>query len=132
MIQISENKMQLKFHFTKDIEGDCHWLVKIKLAKTFGMANQWKFIWAKFSSFTVLHTILNILLDGQSTQYDIRRCYIKHSWTKQKVHVFPILTMTSLQTEIQLCKMCTLQFSLRSITTWQGRNPHGKTRNACS
>ena len=41
-------------NFNNDIEEGYHWLVKIGLAKTFGLANQWKFVSAEISSFTVL------------------------------------------------------------------------------
>ena len=42
------------FILLNDIEGDCQWLVKIRWAKTFGLASQWKIISAKISSFTVI------------------------------------------------------------------------------
>ena len=53
--------MQLKFYFTNNVEGDSHWLVKIKLVKTFGLANQRKFIWAKISSSTVYTMSIHLI-----------------------------------------------------------------------
>ena len=50
---------QWKLNAANDIEGDCRWSVKMRWVKTFGLVNQWKFISAKMSSFTVNCTCEN-------------------------------------------------------------------------